>query len=249
MGAEGLRLFVGARVSMATIGELGGTAEMLARRAQQAGLRVSWVAPATYHVTLKFIGWVRREAATAIADALPRAVAAAKVAPFSFRTQRLGAFPTAEKASVVWAGIEDRSGGLAALAAAIDRELEAIGVARDKRAFHAHVTLGRLRDPASVSQVILPFAEQVFSETSLAEVILFESRTKSKGSEYFPIAKIGLSRPENAEKHQTHPIEPSPFDASDDGWDRDSERRDKRGDHGDEGTREAARGGPRSEPR
>jgi 2'-5' RNA ligase len=225
VSADGLRLFVGARVSMATVGELGGTAEMLARRAQQAGLRVTWVAPATYHVTLKFIGWVRREASAAIADALARAVAAAKVAPFTFRTQRLGAFPNPDKASVVWAGIEDRSGGLSALAAAIDRELEAVGVAKDKRAFHPHVTLGRLRDPASVAQVILPYSEQVFSETSLVEVVLFESRTKSKGSEYLPVAKIGLFRPENAEKRQSQVVEPSPVDASDDGWDRDSERR------------------------
>ncbi len=225
MSADGMRLFVGARVSMATIGELSGTAEMLARRAQQAGVRVKWVEPATYHVTLKFIGWARREAAAAIGDALARAVPESGVAPFSFRTARLGAFPTPEKASVVWAGVDDRSGGLGRLAAAIDRELEAVGVGRDKRAFHAHVTLGRLRDPASVAQVILPFSEQVFSETSLTEVVLFESRTKSTGSEYSPIAKIALFRPENAEKRQSRDVEPSPLDASDDGWDRDSERR------------------------
>jgi 2'-5' RNA ligase len=217
-----MRLFVGARVSMATVGELSGTAEMLARRAQQAGVRVKWVAPATYHVTLKFIGWARHEAAQAIGDALVKAVVEP---PFSFRTARLGAFPTTEKASVVWAGVDDKTGGLGRLAASIDRELEAVGVAREKRAFHAHVTLGRLRDPASVAQVILPFSEQVFSETSLTEVVLLESRTKSTGSEYSPIAKIALSRPENAEKRQSRDVEPSPLDASDDGWDRDSERR------------------------
>jgi 2'-5' RNA ligase len=221
----GLRLFVGARVAMATVGELGGTAEMLARRAQQAGLRVKWVAPASYHVTLKFIGWVRRDAAEAIGDAVVRAVAGSAIAPFAFRTQRLGAFPTAEKASVVWAGIEDRTGGLGKLAAAIDRELEALGIARDKRAFHAHVTLGRLRDPADVSQVLLPFAEQVFSETRLTEVVLFESRTKSTGSEYSPIVRAPLFRAENEPKRQSRDVEPTQFDASDDGWDRDSERR------------------------
>ncbi|HTJ42133.1 MAG TPA: RNA 2',3'-cyclic phosphodiesterase [Kofleriaceae bacterium] len=222
MGNDGQRLFIGARVSMTTVAELAGTAEMLARRASQANLRVKWVAPASYHVTLKFIGWVRRDAAEAIGDAMMRA---AREPPFAFKTQRLGAFPTAEKATVVWAGIEDKSGGLARLASAIDRELSDVGIAREKRAFHAHVTLGRLRDPADVSQVILPFAEQVFSETRLTEVVLFESRTKSAGSEYSKIVSAPLFRAENAEKHQTHPVEPTPFDASDDGWDRDSERR------------------------
>ena len=224
-GEAGARIFVGARVSMATVGELGGTAEMLARRAQQAGLRVKWVAPASYHVTLKFVGWVRRDAADAIGAAMIQAVADAGVAPFAFRTQRLGAFPTAAKASVVWAGIEDKAGGLAKLAQEIDRGLEAVGVAREQRAFHAHVTLGRLREPADVSQVILPFAEQVFSETRLAEVVLFESRTKSTGSEYTSIVRAPLFRAENEPKRQSRDVEPTQFDDSDDGWDRDSERR------------------------
>jgi len=227
--SDGARLFVGARVSMATIGELGGTAEMLERRAQQAGLRVRWVAPASYHVTLKFIGWTRRDAIAAIGDAIARAIATDKIPPFAFRTARLGAFPSADKASVVWAGVSDKSGAapaeLGALARAIDRELEAVGVPREKRAFHGHVTLGRLRDPIDVSQVLLPFAEQVFSETRLTELVLFESLTKSTGSEYSVVRREPLFRAENEPKRQSRDVEPTPLDASDDGWDRDPERR------------------------
>jgi 2'-5' RNA ligase len=221
----GLRLFVGARVSMTTVDELIATTEMLARRATQAGLRIRWIAPASYHVTLKFIGWARSEATAAIGDALTRAVASLDAGPFAFRTARLGAFPSPQKASVVWAGIEDKSGGLARLAQAIDRELAEVGVPRDARAFHAHVTLGRLREPTDVSQVLLPFAEQVFSETRLTEAILFESRTKSSGSEYSQVLRAPLFRAENEPKRQSRDVEPTPFDASDDGWDRDSERR------------------------
>ncbi len=221
-GGDGLRLFVGARVSLKTIGDLTGTTEMLARRAQQAGVRIRWVAPASYHVTLKFIGWTRPDAAGAIGDALGRAVTEA---PLAFRTARLGAFPAATRATVLWAGVEDKSGGLGRLATAIDRELAEIGVARETRAFHAHVTLGRIREPTDISQVILPFAEQVFSETRLTEAILLESRTKSGGSEYQVVRRIPLFRPENEPKRQSADVEPSAFDASDDGWDRDSERR------------------------
>jgi RNA 2',3'-cyclic 3'-phosphodiesterase len=221
----GQRLFVGARVSMATLADLGATTEMLARRAQQANLRIRWVAPASYHVTIKFIGWVRTDAAGAISDALVRAVTALREAPFGFRTARLGAFPTPQKANVVWAGIEDKAGGLGRLAQAIDRELEAVGVPREQRAFHGHVTLGRLRESADVSQVLLPFAEQVFSETRLTELTLFESRTKSSGSEYSQVLRVPLFRPENEPKRQSRAVEPTPFDASDDGWDRDPERR------------------------
>ena len=220
-----MRLFVGVPVSLETCDGLSGAAESLARRAQNAKVKVRWLAPATYHVTLKFIGWTRRDAADALGDALARAVAAAQQAPFSFRTARLGAFPTADRASVVWAGVEDKASGLTRLASAIDRELEEVGVPAERRGFHPHVTLGRLREPADVSQVLLPFSEQVFSETRLTEVVLFESRTKSGGSEYSAIRREALFRAENEPKRQSADVEPTQFDASDDGWDRDSERR------------------------
>ena len=227
--SEGQRLFVGVKVSMAVVGDLSGAVETLARRAQQGGVRVRWVAPASYHVTLKFLGWARPDTVEAIDDALRRAVAA--VPPFAFRTERLGAFPTVERATVVWAGIDDRSGSLVRLAQAIDREVAVLGFEPEKRRFHPHVTLGRLRDPADVSQVLLPLSEQVFSETRASEVHLFESVMKSTGSEYATVAKIGLETASEAAKRQTATVQRPSFDAStgsgsqaasdvgsDDGW-------------------------------
>jgi 2'-5' RNA ligase len=223
------RLFVGAKVSMATVGDLSAAAETLARRAQQGGVRVTWVAPASYHVTLKFLGWTRPDTAEAIGDALQRAVVG--IPPFAFRTERLGAFPSVERASVIWAGIDDRSGSLTRLAQAIEREVEALGFQPERRRFHAHVTLGRLRDPGDVGQVLLPLSEQVFSETRASEVHLFESVMKSTGSEYTAIAKIALETASEAAKRQTANVQRPSFDASqgtgsqaasevgsDDGW-------------------------------
>ena len=226
---DGQRLFVGVKVSMATVGDLSAAAETLARRAQQGGVRVKWVAPASYHVTLKFLGWTRPETAEAIGDALQRAVV--DIPPFGFRTERLGAFPSVERATVVWAGVDDRSGNLARLAQAIDREVAALGFEPERRRFHAHVTLGRLRDPSDVGQVLLPLSEQVFSETRASEVHLFESVTKSTGSEYATVTKIALETPSEAAKRQTATVQRPSFDASqgtgsqaasevgsDDGW-------------------------------
>jgi 2'-5' RNA ligase len=209
---EQQRLFVAAKVSMATVGELAAATETLARRAQLAGLRVRWVAPASYHVTLKFLGWARPDTVTALRDALARAVVG--VPPFSFRTERLGAFPSLEKASVLWAGIDDRSGSLGRLAQAIDREMAELGFEAERRRFHAHVTLGRLREPSNVSEVVLPLAEQVFSETRTAEVFLLESEMKSTGSEYRSVVKIALETAAEAAKRQTATVQRPSFDAS-----------------------------------
>jgi 2'-5' RNA ligase len=210
--AESRRLFIGVRVSMVTLNDLSAAAETLARRAQQAGIRISWVAPASYHVTLKFLGSTRPEAVTAVGDALRRG--ALGVPPFSFRTERLGAFPSAGRATVVWAGIDDRSNSLTRLAEAIDREMEGVGYAPERRRFHAHVTLGRVREPADVGQVLLPLSEQVFSETRVSEVLLFESVMKAGGSEYSVVDKIALETAAEAAKRQTAAVQRPSFDAS-----------------------------------
>src|SRR5688572_27757894 len=99
------RLFIGVPVSMKTVDTLAGAVESLARRAQDRRVRIRWLAPATYHVTVKFLGWCRPEVTEAIADALRRAVDG--IEPMRLAAARLGAFPSPGRASVVWAGVDD----------------------------------------------------------------------------------------------------------------------------------------------
>jgi len=67
-----------------------------------SGLAVKWVAPARYHVTVKYLGACRPDAVGAVVDGVRRACA--KAEPFKLSAARLGAFPSAAKASVLWAG-------------------------------------------------------------------------------------------------------------------------------------------------
>lgn len=217
---SGKRLFVGVPVATAVAEQLAGACESLARRAQAQGVALRWVAPASYHVTLKFLGWARADATPAIVQALERA--AAGIEPFKWKAARLGAFASTGKATVVWAGVED-PGGLAALSAALERELVALGFPRETRRFHPHVTLARLREPRDVSDVLLPFSEQAFSVTRVDSIHLVETITKSNGSEYVSIARRPLGGPQNAAPRQSDPVKPASFDTTsgtDDGWDR-----------------------------
>jgi len=210
-GRDAKRLFVGIRPAMAAVAQLGEVAEALARRAATAGVPIRWLSPATYHVTVKFLGWARPEAVPAIVDAIR---AAATVRPFTFTTARLGAFPARDRASVVWAGVDCPP--IATLASALEDACAALGFARERRPFHGHVTLGRLRDPRPVSDVLLPFSEQVFSDTRVQSITLLESITKSNGSEYREVARIDLDGAISAEKRQTRPLERSQHDATSD---------------------------------
>ncbi len=187
---DGKRLFVGIPVAVATANALAGAAETLARRSRDAGVDVRWVAPVNYHVTLKFLGWTREATIGPIRDAL--IAAAAETPKLTLRVARLGGFPALEKASVLWAGVEDGSGALTALAGRIERACEALGFAAERRPFHAHVTLGRLRETRAVRDLVLPLAEQMFGDTRVDAVTLYESETKSAGSVYREIHRIAF---------------------------------------------------------
>jgi 2'-5' RNA ligase len=221
------RLFVGIRVSVQTANALAQTAESLQRRARDAGVDIKWVAPLNYHVTLKFLGYTREDAIGAVRDALVKAVAGTQ--PLKFRTARLGGFPSLEKASVLWAGIDHAgrnesgpAGALDALAAKVEAGLAEIGYPVETRPFHGHVTLGRLRETRPLKDLVLPLSEQMFSDTRVDGVTLFESETKSSGSAYKEIHRIGFETPQNAPEsaagRQTGAVEL--MDETDDGWPR-----------------------------
>jgi len=211
--AAGKRLFIGARVSVQTANALAAAAETLQRRAKDAGLDVKWVAPTNYHVTLKYLGWTRDEVIPVVRDKLDAVVVG--ISPLKMRCARLGAFPSLEKANVVWAGVDN---ALDELAARVDKAMAEIGFAPDKRAFHAHVTLGRVRETRSVRDVVLPLSEQMFSDTRIDGVTLFESETKPSGSVYREVHRIPFKHAENAEKRHTAAVELG--DDTDDGWPR-----------------------------
>lgn len=215
---EARRLFVGVRVSVKTANALASTAELLARRARDAGLDARWVAPPNYHVTLKFLGWTRVEAIGAVRDALDHALRGLQ--PFTIRTARLGAFPSLEAASVLWAGVEGNA--LDELAARVEAAMVGIGVAAEPRRFHAHVTLARLRETGPVRDLVLPLSEQMFSESRVDGVTLFESETKPTGSVYRELFRIAFKSPEigpeNELRRQTGAVEQG--DETDDGWPR-----------------------------
>lgn len=211
MAADKVRLFLGVRVALDTVAKLADAVADMRRAASAAEIGVKWVAPASYHVTLKFLGWSRVEAIAALRDRLDRDLAGAR--GFRFTTVGMGAFPSAGKARVVWAGIDDPGAGFAPLLERLESAVEDMGWDRDKRAFHPHVTVGRMREVADVEALLLPCAEQNFSETFAESVLLFESVMKPGGSEYRVRAEWKLEPPSRGSKRQTGKLKPTLTDA------------------------------------
>lgn len=103
-----------------------------------------WVRPEGIHLTLKFLGDVPEDKL----DAIYRAVgnACASFAPFTLTLGTLGCFPNLRRPRVVWVGVQDEAGQLAALQQAVERELDQLGYQPEERGFTPHLTLARVRE-------------------------------------------------------------------------------------------------------
>ena len=113
-----------------------------------------------------------------------------------------------------------------------------LGFRPDGRAFHPHVTLGRLRETRALKDLVLPVSEQMFGETRSEAIVLFESErrssTSASGSVYKEICRIdfkpGVQPGLEAAQRQTTAVDlGSPnrpttsaieVDDTDDGWPR-----------------------------
>lgn len=213
-GPRALRLFIGVRVSLATVRALDEAVQAMRRVAGPASPR--WVAPATYHVTLKFLGWSRPEVVEALRDGVGAALRGVRALEVECRG--LGAFPAPDKARVLWAGLD--AGGTARLAdmvERIERASGALGFAREKRAWHGHVTLARLKAPADVRGLIAAAPEQTYRSSWVDSVVLFESQMKKDGSEYTEIASWSLESDSRASRRHTAAVEHAEQEETGDG--------------------------------
>ena len=105
--------------------------------------RVRWAKPENVHLTLKFLGDVREEVLGDLRAALEEVCP--KHAPFDAELAGLGAFPSARRARVLWAGVGAGFEELRSLASDIDEALASIGFEREERPYTPHLTLGRVR--------------------------------------------------------------------------------------------------------
>jgi 2'-5' RNA ligase len=140
-----MRLFIAVNLPAALRDAIYADAESL--RAATTAIR--WVSPAALHVTLKFLGEQDESLVTPLRDALESV--ASSHAAISASTTDVGAFPNFRRPRVVWVGMTGER-ALQSLASDIDRVLAPLGMAREARAFQAHLTLGRVKGELAPAQ-------------------------------------------------------------------------------------------------
>jgi 2'-5' RNA ligase len=108
---------------------------------------VKWVNPENTHLTLKFLGDID----TVVVDDIKKALgeAARGIPAIRLGAEGLGAFPNNNRVQIVWVGLTGELDKLQKLQQRIDKELQPLGFAPERRAFSPHLTIARIRDRAT----------------------------------------------------------------------------------------------------
>ncbi len=112
---------------------------------------VRWVRPEGIHLTLKFLGDTRRERLPAVQDGIRRA--AEGVGHFEIELANSGCFPDCRRPRVIWIGIDKGDKRLSQLQRQVEKEMQSLGWAPERRPFSPHLTLGRVQRNATTSEV------------------------------------------------------------------------------------------------
>jgi 2'-5' RNA ligase len=163
---------------------------------------VRWSRIAGLHLTLKFLGNVAEGDVPKIRAALDEV--AHHHQPFNFSVEGVGCFPNIKRPRVVWIGVEERSGALAALQRDVERALVPLGFEPERRGFHPHLTLGRTRrnvryeDQRQLGEVIDAARVSKLDDIRVTAIKLMRSDLKPDGAVYSPLGIFNLrSEPED----------------------------------------------------
>ena len=185
-----MRLFIAVNIPDEMRKEIWDTAAPL----RELGHAIRWVAPEALHLTLKFLGEVSANQEDSVRKALETAAAGAH--PFALPLGGFGAFPNTRRATVIWVGCKSAS-TLQILQRQIEEQTSEIGFPSETRAFHPHLTLGRLRRGAQSSQMsgltgVLDRLDYT-GEVVLRSVELMQSELTHAGANYTVRESVELS--------------------------------------------------------
>jgi len=171
-------------------------------REMPRAVRISWVHPASIHLTIKFLGDMDEQIIEPLREAL--AVVFKDQCAISIPLERLGGFPSFQSPRVLWVGAAERweqgedARHLIGLHQAVEGCCESLGFAPDSRPLSPHLTLARIKAGGrEFGQVFAASAvlDRPLSLGALAvdSVALMKSDLRPTGSVYTKLWQVVLT--------------------------------------------------------
>jgi len=162
------------------------------RRVQMAldasGARLKHVEAENIHLTLKFLGEVEQERVHMVAQV----VESINFKPFSFMVEEVGAFPSLRRPATIWAGVTEGVSDLVAVFETVDDKLSDLGFEVERRRFHPHLTISRVRGGRNRKQLIdtlMQVKDTVFGSVDVDRIVLKKSTLTPRGPIYTTLAE------------------------------------------------------------
>jgi RNA 2',3'-cyclic 3'-phosphodiesterase len=189
-----VRLFVGVELDDAQRARCAQAA--FALQTQLAGLRrlnVRWIPDDNLHITLWFLGELEAEPAERVLEALRTSWI---IEPFSLAIAGAGAFPSSGPPRIFWFGVSEGADPLAQMYQDLAARFGPLGHGAERRAYHPHVTVGRVKDADRVASrkargVLRDFVVNA-GRRRVTTVTLFRSRLSPSGARYEALLRVPL---------------------------------------------------------
>jgi len=160
---------------------------------RRADGHVKWVEEENLHLSLKFLGDLDEDAVAKLKGSL--SIESLQWPRMELTYEGIGTFPERGVPRVIWAGCSGDLPKLAALAGAIERCAEQVGVARERHPFAAHLTLGRVKSDRNVKRLLAAIDHQrrvPLGKDDVKEFVLYKSTLTDKAPIYEVIATFPL---------------------------------------------------------
>ena len=151
---------------------------------------VRWVPLENVHITLKFLGSTEEAFISDISGELARRVATCR--PFYIKITGVGCFPDLRRPRVIWVGIGE-SQELTELARDVELGMVEIGCQAEERKFSPHLTIGRVRSPRGIPDIMRAVEKlggASFGSMEVSKISLMKSELRPAGAIYSSLAEI-----------------------------------------------------------
>jgi 2'-5' RNA ligase len=147
-----IRAFLAVELSQELHAELAVVQQELKHRIEpemKQDTRISWVRPASIHLTLKFLSDMDEQVIDPLRAALEQAIGSQ--IPMNVPLERLGAFPRPHSPRVLWVGPSENwergaeAKRIAEIHGVIEQACEGLGFLRETKPFSPHLTLARIK--------------------------------------------------------------------------------------------------------
>jgi 2'-5' RNA ligase len=156
------------------------------------GADVRWVAVPSIHLTLKFLGEVDPGIIPMLAESLESAAQTHQ--SFELGLRGLGCFPNQKNPRVIWCGINGETESLSRLHQLVETACSSLGFAPENRAFHPHLTLGRINGKRNLQPLLdcIKMGSDLECSFKADHFGIYKSTLKPQGAVYAVLKTIGL---------------------------------------------------------